>query len=53
LRDEGKTYRDIADAWASEFGMAKDPKTIQRMLSREAETSPATRAGEKIARNRE
>jgi putative DNA-invertase from lambdoid prophage Rac len=23
LRDEGKTFRDIADAWVSEFGMPK------------------------------
>jgi DNA invertase Pin-like site-specific DNA recombinase len=51
LRAKGKTYRDIADAWAAEFGMAKmDAKSIQRMLSREAETSPAPRAGKKIAR---
>jgi hypothetical protein len=42
--------RDIADAWAAEFGLAKDPKTIHRMLSREAETSPAPRAGKKMAR---
>jgi hypothetical protein len=35
LRDEGKTFRDIADAWVSEFGMSKfDAKSIQRMLSR-------------------
>ena len=34
LRDEGKTYRDIADAWVS-LGMPKlDAKSIQRMLSR-------------------
>jgi len=50
MRAKGKTYRDIADAWASEFGIAKDPKTIQRMLSREAETTPAPRAGKKIGR---
>jgi DNA invertase Pin-like site-specific DNA recombinase len=50
LRAKGKTYRDVADAWAAEFGMKKDPKTIQRMLSRKAETSPAPRAGKKIAR---
>src|SRR5258707_4761339 len=35
LRDEGKTYRAIADAWVSELGMRKfDAKSIQRMLSR-------------------
>jgi putative DNA-invertase from lambdoid prophage Rac len=34
LRDEGKTYRDIADAWVS-LGMPKlDAKSIQRMLAR-------------------
>jgi hypothetical protein len=31
LRDEGKTYRAIADAWVSELGMPKlDAKSIQR-----------------------
>jgi hypothetical protein len=35
LRDEGKSYRDIAEVWASEFGMPKfDAKSIQRMLAR-------------------
>jgi putative DNA-invertase from lambdoid prophage Rac len=35
LRDEGKSYRAIADAWVSELGMPKvDAKSIQRMLSR-------------------
>jgi DNA invertase Pin-like site-specific DNA recombinase len=35
LRDERRSYRDIADVWASEFGMQKlDAKSIQRMLSR-------------------
>ena len=39
LRDEGKTFRDIADAWVSEFGLSKfDAKSIQRMLSRGAES---------------
>jgi putative DNA-invertase from lambdoid prophage Rac len=39
LRDAGKTYRDIADAWVSELGMPKlDAKSIQRMLSRAAES---------------
>jgi hypothetical protein len=47
LRAKGKTYRDVADAWAAEFGMKKDPKTIQRMLLRKPETSPAPRAGKK------
>jgi len=38
LRDEGKTFRDVADAWVSEFGLSKfDAKSIQRMLSRGAE----------------
>jgi putative DNA-invertase from lambdoid prophage Rac len=37
LRDAGKTYRDIADAWVSELGMPKlDAKSIQRMLARAA-----------------
>ena len=35
LRDEGKSYRDIAEVWASELGMPKvDAKSIQRMLAR-------------------
>jgi DNA invertase Pin-like site-specific DNA recombinase len=35
LRDEGKSYRDIAEVWVSELGMPKvDAKSIQRMLSR-------------------
>jgi hypothetical protein len=35
LREAGKTYRDIADAWVSELGMRKfDAKSIQRMLTR-------------------
>lgn len=35
LREAGKTYRDIADAWVSELGMPKlDAKSIQRMLTR-------------------
>jgi len=43
LRDEGKSYRDIADAWVSELGMRKiDAKSIQRMLSRRAENRLAT-----------
>jgi putative DNA-invertase from lambdoid prophage Rac len=38
LRDEGKTYRAIADAWVSELGMPKlDAKSIQRMLARAAD----------------
>jgi DNA invertase Pin-like site-specific DNA recombinase len=37
LRDAGKTYRDIADAWVS-LGMPKlDAKSIQRMLARAAD----------------
>jgi putative DNA-invertase from lambdoid prophage Rac len=37
LRDAGKTYRDVAEAWVSEFGMRKlDAKSIQRMLARAA-----------------
>lgn len=33
LRDEGKSYRDIAQAWSSEFDLPKfDAKSIQRML---------------------
>jgi putative DNA-invertase from lambdoid prophage Rac len=50
LRAKGKTYRDVADAWAAEFGMKKDPKTIQRMLLRQPETTPAPRAGKRITR---
>jgi putative DNA-invertase from lambdoid prophage Rac len=53
LRAKGKTYRDVAAAWLAEFGMQKDPKTIQRMLIREPETTPASSAGKKIARKRE
>jgi putative DNA-invertase from lambdoid prophage Rac len=35
LRNEGKSYRDIAEVWASELGMPKvDPKSIQRMFAR-------------------
>ena len=37
LREEGKTYRDIADDWVSELGMRKfDAKSIQRILVRAA-----------------
>ena len=39
LRDAGKTYRDIAEVWRSEFGMPKiHAKSIQRILSRTAES---------------
>ncbi len=35
LRKSGQSYRDIANVWASEFGLPKfDAKSIQRMLSR-------------------
>jgi putative DNA-invertase from lambdoid prophage Rac len=35
LRAEGKSYRDIADAWISEFGMRKfDAKSILRIIER-------------------
>jgi putative DNA-invertase from lambdoid prophage Rac len=35
LRESGKSYRDIAQAWASEFALPQfDAKSIQRMLSR-------------------
>lgn len=35
LRDEGASYRAVAQAWASEFNMAKlDAKSVQRMLAR-------------------
>ena len=35
LRDEGKSYRDIAEVWASDLGMPIfDAKSIQRMLAR-------------------
>jgi DNA invertase Pin-like site-specific DNA recombinase len=35
LREEGKSYREIAQAWASEFGLATvDARSIQRMLAR-------------------
>jgi putative DNA-invertase from lambdoid prophage Rac len=35
LREEGASYRDVAQALASEFNMAKlDAKSIQRMLAR-------------------
>jgi hypothetical protein len=38
LRDKGKTYRDIADVWVK-LGIPKlDAKSIQRMLSRGAES---------------
>jgi putative DNA-invertase from lambdoid prophage Rac len=38
LRGSGRSYRDIANVWASEFKLPKfDAKSIQRMLSR-AET---------------
>jgi DNA invertase Pin-like site-specific DNA recombinase len=46
LRVEGKSYRDIAEAWAS-MGMPKfDAKSIQRMMTREnsAQSSPGDRA---------
>jgi putative DNA-invertase from lambdoid prophage Rac len=37
LRDEGKSYRDIAETWATDFELPKfDAKSIQRMLSRQA-----------------
>ena len=37
LRDAGRSYRDIAEVWATELGMPKlDAKSIQRMLSRAA-----------------
>lgn len=40
LRDEGKSYRDIAKVWYSEleFGLI-DAKTVQRILSRDLETA--------------
>jgi putative DNA-invertase from lambdoid prophage Rac len=56
MRAKGKTYRDIGKAEG-----IKDPKSVlrilgrkidQRMLLSEPETSPATRAGKKIARKR-
>jgi putative DNA-invertase from lambdoid prophage Rac len=35
LRDEGKSYRDIGQVWATEFGLpAVDAKSIQRMLAK-------------------
>ena len=35
LREGGKSYRDIAQVWASEFALPKfDAKSIQRMLAR-------------------
>ena len=35
LRESGKSYRDIAQVWASEFALPKfDAKSIQRMLAR-------------------
>jgi putative DNA-invertase from lambdoid prophage Rac len=35
LREAGKSYRDIAELWASEFALPKlDAKSIQRMLAR-------------------
>jgi len=35
LREAGKSYRDIAEAWATELAMPKvDAKSIQRMLAR-------------------
>jgi hypothetical protein len=44
LRAKRKTYRDIAEAWASEFGMPKiDAKSIQRMLERAAKSKKITR----------
>jgi hypothetical protein len=36
LRKSGKSYRYIAEVWASEFNIEKvDAKSIQRMLARE------------------
>ncbi|WP_029581892.1 recombinase family protein [Bradyrhizobium sp. URHD0069] len=36
LREGGASYRDIAQAWADEYGIQKvDAKSIQRMLARE------------------
>ena len=35
LREDGKSYRDIAEVWVSEFALPKfDAKSIQRMLAR-------------------
>ncbi len=40
LRESGKSYRDIAQVWASEFALPKlDAKSIQRMLARPARSS--------------
>ena len=36
LRDGGKSYRHIADAWVSELGLPRfDAKSIQRILGRD------------------
>jgi len=42
LRDEGKSYRDIAQVWASEFGIPTvDAKSISRMLARGNDSAPS------------
>jgi putative DNA-invertase from lambdoid prophage Rac len=41
LREDGKSYRDIAQVWVSEFALPKfDAKSIQRMLARSDQAIP-------------
>lgn len=33
LRADGASLRDVGEVWATEFGVRKDAKSIQRMLA--------------------